>query len=159
MKCIFCGFLDNKVIDSRVTENGSSIRRRRECTKCEKRFTSYETVEIVPLLVVKNDGSRESFNAQKIKSGVIKACEKRPISAEQIDRMIEAIEKNMSNNLDQEISSKKIGDLVMNELKKMDEIAYIRFAAVYRQFKDISTFLDFVRALENELDVKKPKIS
>ena len=150
MKCIFCNSADNKVVDSRVNESGNSIRRRRECLECNKRFTSYETVEIVPLLVVKSGGRRESFNPQKIKTGIIKSCEKRPVTLEQIDKIVDGIEKHLASNLDQEITSERIGDLVMKELKKIDEISYVRFAAVYRQFKDISTFLDFVKNLEKE---------
>ena len=151
MRCIFCNSADNKVVDSRVQETGNSIRRRRVCVACNKRFTSYETVEIVPILVVKSDGSRESFNAQKVKNGIVKACEKRPVSIAQIDKIIDSIEKQLSSTLDQEIPSKQIGDMVMEELKSLDEIAYIRFAAVYRQFKDISTFLEFVKGLEKEI--------
>jgi len=150
MKCIFCGFADNKVVDSRANEAGTSIRRRRECIQCNKRFTSYESVEIVPLLVVKKDGTREAFNAQKIRNGIIKAVEKRPVSIEQINKLIETIEKTLSSTLDQEVQSAKVGDLVMSELKKLDEIAYVRFAAVYRQFKDISTFLEFVKNLQDQ---------
>jgi len=148
MKCVYCGNSDNKVVDSRANEAGTSIRRRRECLKCSKRFTSYESVEIVPLLVIKKDGgTREAFNAQKIRNGVIKAVEKRPVSMEQINKLVDGVEKTLSSTLDQEVSSAKIGDLVMEELKKLDEIAYVRFAAVYRQFKDISTFLEFVKEL------------
>jgi len=159
MKCVFCGSGDNKVVDSRINEQGNSIRRRRECLKCAKRFTSYETVELVPVLIIKRDGSRESFNPQKIKRGIIKSCEKRPVTMEQIDKIIEAIEKKMSASLDQEITSAVLGDMVMAELKKIDEISYIRFAAVYRQFKDISTFLDFVKNLEVNLSGEEAKIS
>jgi len=159
MKCVFCGSGDNKVVDSRINEQGNSIRRRRECLKCAKRFTSYETVELVPVLIIKRDGSRESFNPQKIKRGIIKSCEKRPVTMEQIDKIIEAIEKKMSASLDQEITSAVLGDMVMAELKKIDEISYIRFAAVYRQFKDISTFLDFVKNLEVNLSGEEATIS
>lgn len=145
MKCIFCNHSESKVIDSRLNEGGSSIRRRRECLECGKRFTSYETVEIVPLLVIKRDGSRQAFDGRKIKVGVVKACEKRPVSAEQINTIVEDIEKALMNSLDQEIKSKVIGDMVMRELKKLDEISYVRFAAVYRQFQDIMTFVEFVK--------------
>jgi len=157
MKCVFCGSGENKVVDSRTNEQGNSIRRRRECLKCAKRFTSYETVELVPVLIVKRDGSRESFNPQKIKRGIIKSCEKRPVTMEQIDKIIEAIEKKMSATLDQEVKSSNLGDMVMAELKKIDEISYIRFAAVYRQFKDISTFLEFVKTLEGNLSTGESK--
>ncbi|MCL2851351.1 MAG: transcriptional regulator NrdR [Firmicutes bacterium] len=150
MKCIYCGSSENKVVDSRYNDGGNSIRRRRECISCAKRFTSYETVELVPILVIKRDGGRESFNPQKIKSGVTKACEKRPVSMFEIDKLVENIEKTLSSNLDQEVTSQKIGDLIMKELKSLDEIAYVRFAAVYRQFKDISTFFDFIKELEQK---------
>jgi transcriptional repressor NrdR len=153
MRCIYCASADSKVVDSRVNEGSNSIRRRRECLGCSKRFTSYETVETVPLLVVKSDGTRQPFDAIKIKGGIIKACEKRPVTSAQIERMIENIEKQLLGSLEQEVKSKAIGDMVMTELKKVDEIAYVRFAAVYRQFKDITTFLDFVKTLENEIKV------
>jgi len=145
MKCIYCGFADSKVVDSRLNENGSSIRRRRECLECGKRFTSYETVEIVPMLVIKRDGSRQAFDPQKIKVGIVKACEKRPVTMQQINDLIEGIEKTLINSLEQEIHSKVIGDMVMKELKKLDEISYVRFAAVYRQFQDLMSFVDFVK--------------
>jgi len=150
MKCIYCNHSESKVVDSRVNEGANSIRRRRECMKCGKRFTSYETVEIVPLLVIKNDGSRQAFNVVKIKNGIVKACEKRPVTMSQINTICENIEKQIMGSLEQEIHSSRIGDMVMAELKKVDEIAYVRFAAVYRQFTDIATFLDFVKALEKE---------
>ena len=144
---MFCGFEDSKVIDSRSTDEFNSIRRRRECLKCGKRFTTYETVESTPILVIKNDGSRQPFDPQKIKRGIIKACEKRPITMGQIDQAIMDIEKQITNSLDQEIESKKIGELVMDKLKELDEIAYVRFAAVYRKFKDITTFIDFLNSV------------
>ena len=144
MKCIFCGYTDSKVIDSRSADDTNSIRRRRECLKCGKRFTTYEMVESTPILVIKNDGSRQTFDPQKIKRGIIKACEKRPISMTQIDDLITSIEKQISNSLEQEVKSSKIGEMVMDRLKKLDEISYVRFAAVYRKFKDITTFIDFL---------------
>ena len=144
MKCIFCGFNDSKVIDSRSTDDTNSIRRRRECLKCGKRFTTYEMVESTPILVIKNDGSRQSFDPQKIKSGIIKACEKRPVSMVQIEELIGDIEKQISNSLVQEVKSSKIGEMVMDRLKPLDEISYVRFAAVYRKFKDITTFIKFL---------------
>ena len=144
MKCIFCGFNDSKVIDSRLNDDTNSIRRRRECLKCGKRFTTYEMVESTPILVIKNDGSRQSFDPQKIKSGIIKACEKRPVSMIQIDELISDIEKQISNSLVQEVKSSKIGEMVMDRLKPLDEISYVRFAAVYRKFKDITTFIKFL---------------
>ncbi len=143
MKCIFCGYADSKVIDSRASEDTNSIRSRRECVKCGKRFTTYEMVESSPILVIKNDNSRQSFDPQKIKKGIIKACEKRPVSMTQID-IISNIEKKISNSLEQEIKSSEIGEMVMEELKNIDEISYVRFAAVYRRFKDITTFINFL---------------
>lgn len=144
MRCIYCGYEDSKVIDSRSTDELNSIRRRRECLKCGKRFTTYETVENTPILVIKNDGSRQPFDAQKIKRGIIKACEKRPITMSQIDEAVADIEKQIYNSLDQEVSSTKIGEMVMDKLKNLDEVAYVRFASVYRKFKDITTFIEFL---------------
>lgn len=144
MKCIYCGFEDSKVIDSRSTDELNSIRRRRECLKCGKRFTTYETVEIAPILVIKNDKSRQPFDPQKIKRGIIKACEKRPITMAQIDQAVLEIEKQIQNTLEQEVHSQKIGEMVMDKLKSLDEVAYVRFASVYRKFKDITTFIDFL---------------
>lgn len=144
MRCIYCGYEDSKVIDSRSTDELNSIRRRRECLKCGKRFTTYETVENTPILVIKNDGSRQPFDAQKIKRGIIKACEKRPITMSQIDEAVADIEKQIYNSLDQEVSSAKIGEMVMEKLKTLDEVAYVRFASVYRKFKDITTFIEFL---------------
>ena len=147
MKCLFCGFEESKVIDSRSTEESNSIRRRRECLKCGKRFTTYETVESVPILVIKHDGSRQPFDVQKIKRGIIKACEKRPITLTQIEDVVVDIEKKITNSLDQEVLSSYIGELVMERLKPLDEIAYVRFAAVYRKFKDISTLKSFINQI------------
>lgn len=144
MKCIYCGHEESKVLDSRSTDETNSIRRRRECLKCGKRFTTYETIETVPVLVVKKDGSREAFNIEKIRSGMIKACEKRPVSIAQIDAMAEDIEKQIQNSLKQEISSQDIGEMVMTKLKSVDEIAYVRFASVYRQFKDVTNFIKLI---------------
>lgn len=140
MKCIYCGCEDSKVLDSRSTDETNSIRRRRECLGCGRRYTTYETVETTPILVIKNDGSRQPFDASKIKNGLIKACEKRPVSMAQIDNMVTNIEKNIQNQLLQEIRSAEIGEMVMDELKKVDTVAYVRFASVYRQFKDITSF-------------------
>ncbi len=142
MKCMYCGCEDSKVIDSRSTEDGKSIRRRRECSNCGKRFTTFETIEILPFLVVKRDGTRQSYDRGKLKKGILRSCEKRPISMAQIDQIVENVEKQLYNSLEQEISSSKIGDLVMQQLKPLDEVAYIRFAAVYRQFKDSATFFE-----------------
>ncbi len=144
MKCIFCGSEESKVLDSRSTEETNSIRRRRECLNCGKRFTTYETIETVPILVVKKDGSRQPFDIQKIRNGMIKACEKRPVSISQIDRMAEEIEKQIQNSLKQEVASQEIGEMVMKKLKEVDEIAYVRFASVYRQFKDVTNFIKLI---------------
>ena len=148
MKCIFCGYEDSKVVDSRSSEDGNSIRRRRECLKCAKRFTTYEMVESTPVLIIKNDGSRQAFDAQKIKRGIIKSCEKRPVSMSQIDELVRDIEKQINNSLLQEIKSSEIGEMVMDRLKKLDEISYVRFAAVYRKFKDITTFINFLNSVQ-----------
>ena len=149
MKCIYCGFEDSKVIDSRSTDEQNSIRRRRECLKCSKRFTTYETVETVPILVIKTDGSRQPFEREKIKRGIIKACEKRPITMQQIDKIVDDVEKQIHNSLEQEVSSNVIGEAVMESLKKLYEVAYVRFASVYRKFKDISNFVAFLNEFEN----------
>lgn len=148
MKCPFCASQENKVVDSRTNESANSIRRRRACVGCGRRFTSYETVEIIPALVVKRDGSRQPFDSVKIRNGIIKACEKRPVTMEQINGIVDKIEKSLLSSPEQEVESKTIGDIIMKELKKLDEISYVRFAAVYRQFKDISTFLDFIKNLD-----------
>ncbi len=147
MKCLFCGYTDSKVIDSRTSDDMSSIRRRRECLKCGKRFTTYEMVESTPILVIKNDGSRQPFDPQKVKRGIIKACEKRPVTMSQIDEIVLSIEKQISNSLEQEVKSNQIGEMVMERLKKLDEISYVRFAAVYRKFKDITTFINFLNTV------------
>jgi transcriptional repressor NrdR len=144
MKCVFCGYNDSKVVDSRNSDEQNSIRRRRECLKCGKRFTTYEMVESSPILVIKNDGSRQTFDPQKIKRGIIKACEKRPVSMNQIDEIIVSIERQINNSLAQEVKSSEIGEMVMTKLKAIDEISYVRFAAVYRKFKDITTFISFL---------------
>lgn len=148
MKCIYCGYNDSKVIDSRSSDDNMSIRRRRECLKCGKRFTTYEMIESSPILVIKSDGSRQAFDVQKIKRGIIKSCEKRPVSMSQIDEMVNDIEKQISNSLLQEIESAKIGEMVMDRLKKIDEISYVRFAAVYRKFKDLTTFITFINGMQ-----------
>ncbi len=141
MKCMYCGCIDSKVIDSRSTDENTMIRRRRECVKCGRRFTTYETVETTPVLVIKTGGNREVFDPTKIKKGIIKACEKRPVPMYKIDKLVEDIQKQVYNSLDQEITSKEIGEMVMQGLKEIDEVAYVRFASVYRSFKDISTFM------------------
>ena len=141
MKCPFCSFEESKVIDSRPTDEGQRIRRRRECLSCGKRFTTYEIIESLPIIVIKKDKSRETFNRDKLMTGLLRACEKRPVSIDTLDNMIDEIETTLQNSLDREVSSEKIGQLVMEKLKKIDEVAYVRFASVYRQFKDITTFL------------------
>ena len=141
MKCPFCGFEESKVVDSRPTDEGQRIRRRRECLKCGKRFTTYEIIESLPIIVIKKDKSRETFNRDKLMTGLLRACEKRPVSIDTLDNMIDEIETTLQNSLDREVSSEKIGQLVMEKLKKIDEVAYVRFASVYRQFKDINTFM------------------
>ncbi len=148
MKCVYCGFPESKVIDSRSADEGNSIRRRRECLKCGRRFTTYEVIEHTPILVVKNDGTRQPFDASKIKSGLIKSCEKRPVAIQDIDKIVVDVEKDITNTLEQEITSKKIGEMVMMKLKELDQVAYIRFASVYRQFRDVTTFVDFVNEFE-----------
>lgn len=150
MKCPFCSFEETKVVDSRPTEDFTSIRRRRECLKCMKRFTTYETVENMPVLVIKKNGAREPFNKIKILNGIVKACEKRPVSMGIIEEIVDSIEKHVYNSLDQEITSIKIGEMVMEKLKDIDEVAYVRFASVYRQFKDINTFLDELNKILKE---------
>ena len=147
MKCIYCNCEESKVLDSRSTDENNSIRRRRECLGCGRRFTTYESIEMTPILVVKNDGSRQSFDINKIKTGLIKACEKRPISLSQIERMAGDIQKEVQNSSLQEIPSSHIGELVMDKLKEVDEIAYVRFASVYRQFKDIESFKKLIDEL------------
>lgn len=150
MHCPFCEYFDTKVIDSRPTEEGYAIRRRRECGKCKKRFTTYEKIEEIPLIVIKKDGNREAYNRNKILNGIIRACEKRPVSMKDIEMIVDNIEKNLHNTMEKEIRSTWIGQLVMNELKDLDEVAYVRFASVYRQFKDINTFMEELKKMLNE---------
>ena len=147
MKCPFCNTEDSKVIDSRPTDEGERIRRRRECLACAKRFTTYEVIESLPIIVMKKDKSRETFNRDKLMNGILRACEKRPISINTLDNMIDEIEATIQNTLDREVTSDKIGELVMEKLKNIDEVAYIRFASVYRKFKDISTFMEELNKL------------
>ena len=147
---MYCGSLESKVIDSRQSEDGTSIRRRRECIACGKRFTTYETVETTPILVVKSDGTRQAFDPNKLKNGIIKACEKRPVPLYKIDALVEDIEKSIHNSLAQEVSAKQIGEMVMAGLKDIDEVAYVRFASVYRQFKDISTFMKELKKMQKD---------
>jgi transcriptional repressor NrdR len=147
MKCPFCGFAESKVIDSRPADEGSSIRRRRECLSCQKRFTTYETVESLPMVVIKKDGSRQSFDRQKVLSGMIRACEKRRVPVADLEKISEDIEQELQNSMEREISTGKVGEMVMNRLKQVDEVAYVRFASVYRQFKDIDTFMSELNKL------------
>ena len=147
MKCPFCGQLDSKVVDSRPADEGASIRRRRECLACHKRFTTYETMESLPLMVVKKDGSRQTFDKTKLLNGMIRACEKRPVSFDTLEKIADEIEQELQNSLERETSTERIGELVMDRLKKVDEVAYVRFASVYRQFKDINTFMSELNKL------------
>lgn len=147
MKCPYCGFNDSKVIDSRPTDEDVSIRRRRECLSCNKRFTTYEVMESLPIVVVKKDGSRQSFDRSKILRGMVKACEKRPVSLDTLEKATGDIEQTIFNSLEKEVSVDIIGNLVMDSLKKIDEVAYVRFASVYRQFKDINTFMSELNKL------------
>ncbi len=158
MKCIYCGCMDSKVIDSRQNEEGVSIRRRRECEGCGKRFTTYETIESTPVMIVKKDGSRQVFDPAKVRVGIMKSCEKRPISMASIDKLVVDITRKINNMLEQEISSTYLGDLVMEGLKDLDEVAYVRYASVHRQFKDINTLLSEIEELvklKANLDIKK----
>ena len=141
MKCPYCGYLESKVVDSRPTDEGSCIRRRRECLSCGRRFTTYETVESLPIVVVKKDGSRQSFDRNKILNGMLRACEKRPVSLAALETAALDIEQILQNSLEREVSTGQIGELVMERLKPLDEVAYVRFASVYRQFKDINSFM------------------
>ena len=150
MKCPFCNCEESKVIDSRPTDEGERIRRRRECISCQKRFTTYEIIESVPVIVVKKDKSREVFDRNKLFNGLLRACEKRPVSLEAIDRAVNEIESTLQNSLDREVTSVYIGELAMDKLKDLDEVAYVRFASVYRQFKDINTFMDELAKLLSE---------
>ena len=149
MKCPYCGFSESKVVDSRPADEGS-IRRRRECLQCERRFTTYETVESLPMVVIKKDGSRQSFDRSKVLRGIQRSCEKRPVPVAVMERMALEIEQELQNKLEREISTELVGEMVMDKLKKADEVAYVRFASVYRQFKDINTFMSELSKLLNE---------
>ena len=150
MKCQFCGCIDSKVIDSRPTDDGFSIRRRRECINCGRRFTTYEKMELSPLYVVKRDGRRESFDSRKIKAGILHACDKLPVSMQQIEEIVARVEQKAYATMEGEIPSEKIGDMVMSELKELNDVAYVRFAAVYRKFTDVGTFMDELQKLVDE---------
>lgn len=147
MKCPYCGEVESKVIDSRPADDGERIRRRRECLSCQKRFTTYEIVETVPLMVVKKDGSREAFDRQKLLNGLMRACEKRPVSFDALERAVDEIEQTLLNTMNREVTSLEIGEQAMQQLKNIDEVAYVRFASVYRQFSDINTFMDELKEL------------
>ena len=150
MKCRYCGHSESKVIDSRPTEEGASIRRRRECLGCGKRFTTYEIVETIPIIVVKKDKSRETFDRNKLLNGLLRACEKRPVSVSTLEGVVDEIEATLHNSLEREVTSTQIGELVMDKLKDIDEVSYVRFASVYRQFKDINTFFEELNKLLSE---------
>ena len=149
MKCPFCGYSESRVIDSRPTDEGERIRRRRECLKCSKRFTTYEIIENVPIVVIKKDKSRETFDRNKLLSGLLHACEKRPVSIDTLERIVDEIETLLQNSLDREVSSQRIGTYAMEKLKTVDEVAYVRFASVYRQFKDINSFMEELSKIIN----------
>ena len=150
MKCPFCGYSDSKVIDSRPAEEGSTIRRRRECLSCQRRFTTYEIIERLPLVVVKRDGSRQSFDKVKLINGMVRACEKRPVSLSQLENIADEIEQELQSGLEREVRTVDIGEMVMSRLKDVDEVAYVRFASVYRSFKDINTFMEELSKLLTE---------
>ena len=150
MKCPFCSHQDDRVVDSRPTDEGTTIRRRRECLKCSKRFTTYEKVEILPLIVIKKDNSREYFDRQKLLNGIIRACMKRPVSVADMEKVIEEIENLLSNSLEREVTSRRIGELLMEKLKELDQVAYVRFASVYREFSDVGTFIDEINKMLTE---------
>ena len=156
MKCPFCFYEESKVIDSRPTDEGERIRRRRECLKCGKRFTTYEIIETVPVIVIKRDKSRQVFDRSKILSGLLRACEKRPVSIETLEKIVDEMEFTLQNSPDREVPSERIGELAMEKLKDIDEVAYVRFASVYRKFDNIDSFMEELKALK-KLDAKKPK--
>ena len=159
MKCLYCDCTDSKVVDSRSADDGRTIRRRRECTSCGRRFTTYETIEVTPVLVVKNNGTRQSFNAEKIRNGIIKSCEKRPVPMSVIDEIVADISKQVYNSMESEITTKTIGEMVMERLKKVDEVSYVRYASVYRSFKDLSSFMSELKQMmkTDKTDKKETK--
>jgi transcriptional repressor NrdR len=158
MKCPFCGFLEDKVVDSRESKDGDSIRRRRECLECGRRFTSYERIDEIPYMVVKKDGRREAFERNKIMAGLLRACEKRPISAAQLEAIVDEVEKNVQDSPDRELSTSEIGKIIMRRLKELDKVAYVRFASVYLEFEDVSEFMTelkyLVRSRDNAIERK-----
>jgi len=147
MQCPYCGNVKDKVVNSRLCQNGESVRRRRECLSCRRRFTTFEVIEKIPLMVIKRDGKRETFDPQKILNGILKACEKRPVALQDIEKIVDFVEKTLYNEMDKEVSSLKIGEMILKRLKDLDEVAYVRFASVYRQFRDVSEFSDELKAL------------
>ncbi len=155
MKCPFCGYVESKVLDTRSVDDGSKIRRRRECLSCSKRFTSYETIELLPIIVIKRDKTREPFDRNKLMNGILRACEKRPISVDTIHRVVDEIETTLQNRLESEVSSAQIGELTCEKLKAIDDVAYVRFASVYRQFGDLNTFMAELKKLINDETEKK----
>lgn len=150
MNCPFCNYFDSKVVDSRPTDEGQSIRRRRECIKCGKRFTTYEKLEQIPLVIIKKNGTRESYDRNKILNGILRSCEKRPVSLSRIEDIVDEVEKELYNSMDKEVTSEFIGEIIMEKLKKVDEVAYVRFASVYRQFADINSFKEELEKLLKE---------
>lgn len=150
MKCPYCQYEETKVVDSRPTDEGHTIRRRRECIKCNQRFTTYEKIEDLPIIIVKKDSNRQSYSREKVLKGMIRACEKRPVSMAQLEEIADGIEKELQNSMKREISSQAVGEMVMNGLKEVDEVSYVRFASVYRQFKDINTFMDELKKMLHE---------
>ena len=158
MKCLYCDCTDSKVIDSRSADDDRTIRRRRECTGCGRRFTTYETIEVIPVLVVKNNGTRQAFNAEKVRNGIIKSCEKRPVPMSVIDDIVADISRQVYNSMESEITTKAIGEMVMDHLKKVDEVAYVRYASVYRSFKDLSSFMSELKIMmKAEKSTRKDK--
>lgn len=150
MKCPFCGYTDSQVVDSRPTDEGTRIRRRRECKECKSRFTTYEIIESFPIIVVKKDNTRQQFDRSKVLSGMLKACEGCEVSAQTLEKAVDTIESTLQNSLDREVSSKHIGELVMEQLKAIDDVAYVRYASVYRQFRDINSFMDELSRMLND---------
>jgi len=150
MNCPFCLHYESKVVDSRPTDEGQAIRRRRECMACSKRFTTYEKVDEIPLIVVKKNGNREPYNRNKVLNGIIRSCEKRPVSLKEIEQLVDGIEKRVYNTMEREITTELIGNLVIDKIKDLDEVAYVRFASVYREFKDINTFMNEVKKILSE---------
>jgi len=162
MKCPFCGFLEDKVVDSREAKDGDAIRRRRECLQCSRRFTSYERIDEIPYMVVKKDGKREIFERNKIMAGLLRACEKRPISSSQLESIVDSVEKNVQDSADRELPTSEMGKIIMHRLKELDKVAYVRFASVYLEFEDVSEFMtelkNLVRARDKSIRSKKAKV-